>query len=134
MTTHRQGPGCLPSGRITLMRTSPPSPITPQQPPQTITLAHQAARGSWHSVVIVFVLGVFGGAVRAKVAFEIISFFVMVVGLALGIVALLGFRKNGRKGILAPAIIGVVLNALLLFIFVTNFLAARAKVLEEMSR
>ena len=32
------------------------------------------------------------------------------------------------------ALVGIVLNALLLFIFITNFLAARANALEELSR
>jgi hypothetical protein len=101
-------------GNITLMKTSLPPPITPPQPPQSTTLAHQAAKGSWHSVVIVFVLGVFSRPARAEVAFESISFFVMVVGLVLGVIALFGIRKHGRKGILTPAIVGIVLNALLL--------------------
>jgi hypothetical protein len=46
--------------------------------------------------------------------------------LGLGIAALFGIRKHGRKGILAPALAGLVLNGLLLFIFITNFVAARA--------
>ena len=99
-----------------------------------LTFAHQAAKRSWHSIVVVFVLGVFAKPARAELAFETLSFFVLVLGLALGIAALFGIRKHGRKGILAPAAIGIVLNALLLFIFITNFLAARAKALEELNR
>jgi acyl carrier protein len=51
----------------------------------------------------------------------------MVAGLVLGVIALSGIRKYGAKGILAPAVVGIGINGLLLFIFVTNFVAARAK-------
>jgi hypothetical protein len=37
------------------------------------------------------------------------------------------------KGILAPAIVGIILNGLLLFIFVTNFMAARARAMQQHS-
>ncbi len=111
------------------MKTPPPIIATPQ-PPQTRTFAHQAAKASWSTVVTICILLVFSGAARQpKVTLfvETLSFLLMVAGLALGIFALFGIRTHGRKGILAPAIVGIVLNALLLFIFVTNFLAARAK-------
>jgi len=51
----------------------------------------------------------------------------MVVGLALGVIALFGTRKHGIRGILAPALAGIIINGLLMFIFATNFFAARAK-------
>jgi len=51
----------------------------------------------------------------------------MVVGLFLGIIALFGIRKHGARGVLAPALVGIATNGVLLFIFATNFFAARAK-------
>ena len=107
------------------MNISSPPPIA--TPPSTTAFAHQAAKGSWASAIIIFVLVAFGGRLGARVFIELIAFLLMVVGLALGVIALLGIRKHGMKGILAPAIVGIILNGLLLFIFVTNFLAARAK-------
>jgi hypothetical protein len=94
--------------------------------------AHQAAKASWASAVIIFGLAAFGGAaqrefVGARVLIELVALFLMVVGLALGVVAWFGIRKHGTRGILAPAVVGIILNGLLLFIFVTNFFAARAR-------
>ena len=51
----------------------------------------------------------------------------IVAGICLGIAALFSIRRHDRKGILAPALVGLILNGLLLFIFITNFLAVRAK-------
>jgi len=54
-----------------------------------------------------------------------VALFLIVAGLTLGIVALFATRKHGTKGILAPSLVGIVVNGLLLFIFITNFMAAR---------
>jgi hypothetical protein len=43
------------------------------------------------------------------------------------VIALAGIPKYGVSGILAPALVGIVCNGLLIFIFVTNFLAGRAE-------
>ena len=51
----------------------------------------------------------------------------LIIGLVLGVVALFGIRKHGTKGILAPALVGILINGLLLFIFVSNFVAAQAR-------
>ncbi len=51
----------------------------------------------------------------------------MLVGLALGVISLFGIRRHGTKQILAPALVGILINGLLLSIFITNFMAARAK-------
>jgi len=106
------------------MNASPP-PIT--TPPQTTAFAHQAAKGSWASAVIVILLLAFGGRTGARVIIELVALLLIVAGLVLGIVALFGIRKRGAKGILAPALVGIIINGLLLLIFVTNFLAVRAK-------
>jgi len=107
------------------MDTSTPPPVT--TPPQTNAFAHQAAKASWASAVIVFVLVAFGGRTVARVVIELVAFVVMLVGVALGVIALFGIRKHGTRGILAPALVGMAINGLLVFIFVTNFLAARAR-------
>ncbi len=51
----------------------------------------------------------------------------MIAGFGFGAAALFGIRKNGFKGILASALAGILCNSLLLLLFVTNFLAARAR-------
>lgn len=107
------------------MSSSPP-PIT-RASSKTAAFAHQAAKASWTSVVIICILGAFGRGVGAPVLIELLSLFLILVGLVFGLVALLGVRKHGAKGILVPAIIGIALNGLLLFIFITNFLAANGR-------
>lgn len=69
----------------------------------------------------------FSRQIGARVIIELVSLLLMVVGLVFGIVALFGIRTHGKSGILAPAIVGIIINGLLAFIFVTNFLAARAR-------
>ncbi len=96
-------------------------------PPPTTAIAHQAAKLSWACPIIVFVLVAFGGQVGARVIIELIALLLIIVGLASGVIALFGISRHGPKGILAPAMVGIILNGLLLFIFVTNFRAARAR-------
>ena len=96
-------------------------------PPQTTAFAHQAAKLSWVCPIIVFILVAFGGQVGARVIIELIALLLVIVGLVFGIIALFGISRHGSKGILAPAIVGIIINGLFLFIFVTNFTAARAK-------
>jgi hypothetical protein len=90
------------------------------------TFAHQAARASWIGPIIIFLLFAFAHQVAARLVLELIALVLIVAGIGLGIAALFGIRQHGRKGILAPALTGLVLNGLLLFIFITNFVAARA--------
>src|ERR1700722_539075 len=96
-------------------------------PTQPATFAHQAAKLSWVCPIIVFVLVTFGGHIGSRVIIELIALLLIVVGLIFGIVALFGISRHGSRGILAPAIVGMIINGLLLFIFVTNFMAARAR-------
>jgi hypothetical protein len=69
----------------------------------------------------------FSRQMGARVIIELVSLLLMVVGFMFGVVALFGIRTHGKSGILAPAIVGIIINGLLLFIFVTNFLAASAR-------
>ncbi len=89
--------------------------------------AHQAARGSWICPLLLVVLIIVGGRTGQRLIIEFIAFGMMCVGVLLAIVAFFGIPKYGVKRILGQAIAGLVLNGLFLFIFVTNFLAARAK-------
>jgi len=102
-------------------------------PPQTTTFSHQAAKLSWVCPIIVFLLLALGGRVGARVIIELVALLLIVVGFVFGVIALFGIRTHGKRGILAPASVGIVINALLLFIFVTNFLAARARALQRRS-
>jgi len=70
---------------------------------------------------------VIGGRTGARPIVELVALAFILLGLAFGIIGLFGIRKHGAKGILAPALVGITINGLLIFIFITNFLAARAK-------
>jgi hypothetical protein len=103
---------------------SPPPVTTPPQ--QANAFPHQAAKASWASGVIVFALIALGGR-SGGIVVEFIALALMLVGFSLGVIGLFGIRKYGTKHVLAPALVGIIINGVLLFIFITNFMAARAK-------
>ena len=57
----------------------------------------------------------------------LIALVLIVTGIIFGIAALLVSRKHTKNGILVPALVGLILNGLLLFLFISNFLAVRAR-------
>ena len=100
-------------------------------PPETKAFAHQAAKLSWVCPIIIFLLLVAGKQAISPLILDLIGLLLIVVGLIFGVIALFGISKHGTKGILAPAIVGIIINGLLLFIFVTNFVAARARAQQQ---
>ncbi len=84
---------------------------------------HKAATFSWVSVLIGFLMlfillilrvpGIFIGGV-------IIYGCVLILSFILGAVALFGVRKHGKRGILIPALIGVISSGLLILILVIS--------------
>ena len=93
-------------------------------PPTKTSFSHQAAKLGWVCPVIsviIFVLLIFNRQIVARNIIPIIvpvALLLMVVGLIFGIVALFGISKHGTKGILAPAIVGIIINGLLLLFLV----------------
>lgn len=78
----------------------------------------QAAKASWVAPVVALVLGCLtrGSSERSPMTGGIVGLINVAMtftGLVMGIVALFGVRKYGSRGILAPAIVGLVLNGLL---------------------
>ncbi|MES2573173.1 MAG: hypothetical protein V4710_24330 [Verrucomicrobiota bacterium] len=88
---------------------------------------------SWICPILVFALVSLGKNFGLRVIMDFGALFLIVAGFIAGIIALFGMSKYGKKGILAPALIGIVINGLLLSIFVTNFIAARARALQRRS-
>lgn len=88
---------------------------------------HQAARASWVCPLLIVVINIVAGRTGVRVLIEFCALGLMTVGIVLSLIAFIGIPKYGCRGILAQAIAGLLLNGLLLAIFVTNFLAARAK-------
>ena len=73
----------------------------------------QAARASYISPVIVLFLSSMFFFVRAqhvRIGFGIVNSLLLFGGFVMGILALLGIKKYGRKAILIPAIIGLTIN------------------------
>ena len=102
-------------------------------PPQTTSFSHQAAKLSWVCPILVVLLLACGGRVGARVILELAALLLIVVGFVFGLIALFGVRAHGSRSILAPALVGILINGLLLFIFVTNFVAARARARQQRS-
>jgi hypothetical protein len=54
----------------------------------------------------------------------LLAFFLTLVGFVFGIAALFGIRRHGTKGILLPALIGIILNGLIIVMFITMIASA----------
>jgi hypothetical protein len=94
---------------------------------ESIGFAHGAAKGSWLCTILAVVLFQIGKRTGQVVMFELLGLLAIMAGLLLGVIALFGIPKYGAKGILGSALTGIAINGLLVFIFVTNFIAAREK-------
>jgi hypothetical protein len=75
----------------------------------------QAAKAAWMAPLIAFLLGCCTvgakrGAPSASLVISMIQLLLILAGVGLGIFALTGVGKHGSEGILAPAIVGLVLN------------------------
>ncbi|HZO85288.1 MAG TPA: hypothetical protein VFC26_08755 [Verrucomicrobiae bacterium] len=99
-----------------------------ETPPTTTTsFAHQAAKASWASALILILVLAFGRQVASPVIIDLLALLLIGLGFLSGLIALFGIPKHGAKGILGPATVSLLINGLLLFIFFTNFFAARAR-------
>lgn len=91
-------------------------PMPPEAPGNT--LFHQAAKASWAAPLVLVVLGCFTNVAlhngtpdqTVQVVLFVATIALMVAGVVCGIVALCGVGRYGTRGLLAPAIIGLLLN------------------------
>jgi hypothetical protein len=126
-------------------RTPPPLPTTPPVPvaplgyaqpipvvPRTDTIYHQAAKAAWVAPLIMFALScLITGAMGhndqdnrpVRLVQGVLSILLIVGGLACGIVAMCGIRRYGKSGILVPAIVGLLINGLLVSLVGLGFVA-----------
>jgi hypothetical protein len=102
--------------------TAAPPRNTP--PANTNPFARQAARASWISFIFAYGFAVMRRGLEEGSPMK--PFFLMTVplflliGLTLGVIALFGIRRYGTRGILVPAVIGLILNG----VFVAALLVA----------
>src|SRR5512132_4076848 len=108
---------------------TPPAPPLPARsvPPASAPVGapsrvQQAARASWMAPLVVIIFnyviksaGLSGSTARALVI-GFVSLLLYLAGLGFAIYALSQVRSAGRQGILAPAIVGLVLNGLFLLL------------------
>jgi hypothetical protein len=90
--------------------------------------ANKLARASWIAPLLsaglsAFPEGLYGGVVVK----EGLMYLVAVAGFVAGVVALTGIRRYGRKRILVPSLIGLVINGLLIAVWTSNFVEAYAR-------
>jgi hypothetical protein len=90
-----------------------------------VPLPQTLAKASWVCPLIVLgMLTVSRSVPRAKTIVDMVALLLEVVCFVLGVVSLFGIRRYGRKRILAPALVGILLNGFFIFVWVTNFMAA----------
>ncbi len=92
---------------------------------------YQLARLSWIAGVIAIGLIVFTSHTPVRLVGDIASLLIVCAGFLLSIVTLASIPKYGAKKILLPAIVGIMINGLLLAIAIPNFFHARESALER---
>jgi len=92
-----------------------------QTTPVAQNIGMQAAKASSMAPVVGVFLNITangaGATMQQKLIISIASFFIYAIGLVLGTFAMTKVRQYGSKGIIIPAIVGIVINGLLVFVF-----------------
>lgn len=84
------------------------------------------ARASWMTFIGVLVgNGVLAG--RLPFLIDLLALAGAAIGVTLGALALARVGREGAKGVVGPALAGVLLNGLVVLVWVSNFLAYRAR-------
>jgi hypothetical protein len=98
------------------------------RPVETNAFARQGARASWVSFLFAYGFAAMARRLRGEPMqpfFQLAAAAFLLIGFGLGITALVGMRKHGKKGILVPATIGVVLNGAMLMVIILAIVAGR---------
>lgn len=90
--------------------------------------SQRMARASWvfPLVAIVVVSFLKPSNLRTRFIVELFAFLLSVIGLGCGVTTLFSLRTAGAKKIFLPALTGIAINSLLLFIWIVNFIKAIA--------
>jgi hypothetical protein len=94
------------------------------------SFARQAAKASWVSFIFAYVFAAMArrlGGTGMQPVFLVTEALFLLIGLALGVAGLRGIRKHGRKGILIPALVGVILNGVVLGVILVVILVGLNK-------
>lgn len=94
---------------------------SPRHKRPKIPFTRQAARASWVAPLLSLVLSYYIKPLNPtfNLLMLMVMVFFLIAGFVFGIVALFGIRKHGRKGILKPAIAGIIVNVSLISLFIS---------------
>lgn len=98
-----------------------------QLAPQRVPLARHAALLSVFSFLLFLIVSSLARRLGLGLSADLIGLALFLLGFAAAVFALIGIRRHGRKGILIPALIGLLLNGFMLSVWAGNFAAARAE-------
>ncbi|MBL9082487.1 MAG: hypothetical protein JNK76_11805 [Planctomycetales bacterium] len=91
--------------------------------PQAKPLAVQAAKGSWMAPLLALGVSMFGSSlIKGPSARDVAGVVLLTVlglcalGVVLGVAALCGVKKHGSRGIVVPAVIGLLLSGGFLYL------------------
>jgi hypothetical protein len=90
------------------------------------TFPRQAARASILAPIVAAIAGNFVRT-QSPIVADLITIVLVVAGLGLAVIALVGMSRAGKKGVLVPAAIGLILNLALVSVFLKNFAAAYSR-------
>lgn len=91
--------------------------------PQVKPLAVQAAKGSWVAPLLALGVSMFGSSmIKGPAARDVAGVLILLIlglcalGVVLGITALCGVKNHGSRGIVVPAVIGLLLSGGFLYL------------------
>ncbi len=97
----------------------------------TKSFPRQLARSGWIAGIIAIALVALTAGSSGRVVGELIAFIFIGAGMLASIVSLATVPKFGSKNLLWPALVGIMINGLLLSIAVPNFLHARQRAMQQ---
>src|SRR5260221_7709900 len=142
-TPHRPPPPSPPLGMTPPPLSRPPIRVSPLEygrpaarETATNTLYHQAAKAAWVAPLIAILLGCVTSTVRdtnptMAIVIGATNGLLILAGFVMAIVAFFGVKRYGPAGIIAPAIVGLLINLVFiggvgsLFLYARRGLAAR---------
>jgi Mn2+/Fe2+ NRAMP family transporter len=89
--------------------------------------ARKLATATWLVIVLYIFASRFIRLAVGPILTDLLVFLLAIAGLIVVVVCLFLVPRYGRKGILIPALIGLLINTLVLCIWIPNFLSARER-------
>jgi hypothetical protein len=104
----------------------------------TNTLYHQAAKAAWVAPLIAIMLGCLTSTIREAnptiaIVIGVTNGLIILAGFVMAIVAFLGVKRYGPAGIIAPAIVGLLINLVFIGGFASFFFYTRSRMVARTS-